>query len=316
VSPEGFTVSPSSRESVIDDEDVLRPTMSAEDHLESVSNDLEDSKAPEAENMELTVELDHSDGTKLTGVSSNEAALTRVREIERQLSKAAESVKASRDRLAALTVIANERKQIEDREDEKRVELRKWCIRVRSLVLVPSTMERAVSSQPSSDGSLSAPMLQILRDAATLGIGQLPVVAEVENAFKCNVWCCLVMTILARRPSFSEVDMVVSKCKSLKLPEEKSLRMLKSVLQRARFWHSEVKKTLAPRPGEIKPVNIDTMKGLVEAASDIPLSLPGISCVQDVIDDKGMRYCICEGPHYGSFMLFGKWSIKNLACCV
>jgi hypothetical protein len=64
-------------------------------------------------------------------------------------------------------------------------------------------MGLAVSSQPSSDGSLFAPMLQVLRDAAALCMEQLPVVAEVEKAFKGSAWCCRAMTILAKRPSFS-----------------------------------------------------------------------------------------------------------------
>jgi hypothetical protein len=260
-------------------------------------------KASEAESIVQAVEMDEAARPKAAEASCSNASLTRKREIETQLNQAAKSVKASGDRLAALTVIERERKRIEDREDEKRAQLRKWCIRVRSLVLVPSTMERAASSQPSLDGSLSAPMLQILRDAVTLGIDQLSVVAEVENASKCIAWCCLAMRTIAKRPSFTEVVFLVSKCAGLKLPEEKSLRMLKSMLQRARFWHSKVEKVLAPRPGETQPVNIDVMKGLMEGASDIPLSLPGETCLQNVIDDKGTRYCVCGGPHYGSFML-------------
>jgi hypothetical protein len=271
------------------------------DHFERT--DIVSEKAPEAENIVQAVEMDETACPKPAGVSSNEASLTREREIETKLNQAAKSVKASGDRLAALTVIASERKQIEDREDEKRAELLKWCIRIRSLVLVPSTMERAVSSRPSLDGSLSAPMLQVLRDAVTLGIEQLSVVAEVENAFKCIAWCCLAMNTLAKRPSFSEVGLLVSKCAGLKLPEEKSVRMMKSMLQRARFWHSKVEKVLAPRPAETKPVNVGVLKLLMEGASDIPLSLPGETCLQNVIDDNGTRYCICGGPHYGSFML-------------
>ena len=95
MSREGFPVSPSSRESVMSNEDVLRPTSSAEDHFESVNNESEDSKAPDADNMELAVESDHSDSSKPIGVSFNKAALTREQEIERQLSKIAESMKAS-----------------------------------------------------------------------------------------------------------------------------------------------------------------------------------------------------------------------------
>ena len=224
-------------------------------------------------------------------------------EIEAILNKAAESVRECGDRLAELTVRAREQNRIEDNEDKKWAELRAWCIRVRSLVLAPSTIELADSSMPSSDGSLSAPMLRLLREAVTLGIHQMHDVAEVENAFKCLAWCCHAMNILSRRPSLNEIESAVSQCANLRLPEEKPLRMMKSILQRARTWQSKVGKALAPRPGETKPVNVDTLKGLVSAASDIPLSLPEESCLSNVIDDQGSRYCICGGPHYGSFMV-------------
>ena len=224
-------------------------------------------------------------------------------EIEAELNKAAEAVKASGDRLAALMIIANERKQHEGGEDAKETELRRWCIRVRSLVLVPSTMERAAASLPTSDGSLPAPMSEVLKDAAILGIRELPVVTDVENAFKCIAWCCFAMPLLAKRPSLQEMNSIVAKGEDLKLPEEKPLRMMKSMVQRAKTWQSKVVKALAPRPHVTDPVSVDTLKGLVQAASDIPLSIPGESCVQNVLDDKGTRYCICGGPHFGSFML-------------
>jgi hypothetical protein len=60
--------------------------------------------------MGVAVESDHSDGSKPIAVSSNGAVLTREQEIERQFGKVAAAMKASRDRLAALTSIANERK--------------------------------------------------------------------------------------------------------------------------------------------------------------------------------------------------------------
>jgi hypothetical protein len=92
VSPEGFVVSPFAREGVIYDEDMFWPTTSVEHHFDSVNNnDSEDSKAPEAENIELQVEMERSDGNK-PGASSNEVALMREQEIRRQLNIGAESV--------------------------------------------------------------------------------------------------------------------------------------------------------------------------------------------------------------------------------
>ena len=76
--------------------------------LEGVHKESDDLKAPEAENMELAVKSDHSDSSKPIGVSSNEVALTREQEIERQLCKVTESMKASWDCLAIITVIMTE----------------------------------------------------------------------------------------------------------------------------------------------------------------------------------------------------------------
>ena len=219
------------------------------------------------------------------------------------MNKAARSVKASGDRLAALNAISNERKLQEDREDEKKAELLQWCIRVRSLVLVPSIMQRADASLPSSGGELSSPMVEVLNDATLLGIRDLPVVAEVENAFKCIAWCCYAMPLLARRPSLKEITSIISKGAALKLPEERPMRMMKSMASRAKTWQSKVVKALAFKPHMTDPVNVDTLKGLVQAATDIPLTIPGENCVQNVLEDKGTRYCVCGGPHFGSFML-------------
>ena len=71
MSREGFPVSPSSRESVMSNEDVLRPTLSAEDHFASVNNESDDSKAPDADNMELAVEADRSHSYKLPLLNRN-----------------------------------------------------------------------------------------------------------------------------------------------------------------------------------------------------------------------------------------------------
>lgn len=164
-------------------------------------------------------------------------------------------------------------------------------------------MERAAHSLPSSDGMLSAPMVQVLNDANVLGIRDLALVGDVENAFKCISWCCFAMPILAKRPSLQEVSTIVSKGAGLKLPEERPMRMIKSMAQRAKTWQNKAVKALAPKPNETEPVNVNALKSLVQLASDIPLSIPGENCVQNVIDDKGARYCICGGPHFGSFML-------------
>lgn len=164
-------------------------------------------------------------------------------------------------------------------------------------------MERAADSLPSSDGLLSAPMQQVLHEATVLGIQNLPIVSEVENSFKCIAWCCFAMPLLAKRPSLQEVNSIVARSVGLNLPEDRPRRMIKTMAQRARTWQNKAVKALAPKINTSTPVDVASLKSLVRAASDIPLSIPGENCVQNVIDDKGTRYCICGGPHFGSFML-------------
>lgn len=223
--------------------------------------------------------------------------------VQAQVEKAKAALKHCHSRLEVLSRRALVRKSFEKKEDEKSESLRRWCLGVCSSVLIPTLAEQGLKSRPSLDGLMSAPMLSTIKESEALGISGLPDVASVVNGFGCISWSFRAMSFLARKPTVAEAKSLVLQSSSLELPDEKSVRMMKSMVQRANVWQLKASRTLAPKPGESKPCCVDTLKELVSAAGTIPLVLPGKTRLVSAIDDNGTRYCVCGGPNDGEFML-------------
>jgi hypothetical protein len=224
-------------------------------------------------------------------------------ELESKLQKAGDEISKCESRLSSLVEVAAERVKQNDVEDSNMIGLRTWCIRVRSLVLVPSSDELARRSRPNTDGSLSGPMISLIDEAEKFGLKGFEDVSVIVNSFKCFSWSNRAMLILARQPSIPEIEFLVHEASSIDLPDEKAVRMLKVMANRAVSWQSKVSKLLAPVPGEKRPFNVDALKDLASAGEDIPLCLPFSSRILTVIEDKGARHCLCGGPSDGRFML-------------
>jgi hypothetical protein len=226
--------------------------------------------------------------------------------VESKLRTQRNALQLATERLASLSVKAAERKQLEMTEMNSKDSLRKWCLKVRSLVMVPSNKEQAHVARPLGNGSLSGAMSMVIGDAQKLGIEHFADVDVVVNAFKCMAWSLFALAILRRKPNVAEMSKVVSLASALKLPEEKGLRTMKSMLQRAFQGHIRVQKALAPKPGltrPYKPLSMEMLKELASDVEEIPLEIPEAAQLQIVILDKGARHCICAGPSDGSFML-------------
>jgi len=188
-------------------------------------------------------------------------------------------------------------------EDSRRPLLRKWCLRVRSLVLFPRSEDAVKESCPLDDGSLSVAMQGLIEEAQKLGISCVADVQSIINCFCCMSWCIRATSILARKPTMSEFEHLVSRARTLKFSEEKSLRTIKAIFNRARTWQSKVLKALAPVPGETKAFNLDILKELEVTADELPLHLKEESLLRGAIEEKGARHCICGGPSDARFML-------------
>lgn len=224
-------------------------------------------------------------------------------EAQAKIEKAHDAIRQCNERLARLSEKSEERKAILCSEDSKAPLLRNWCLRVRSLVLVPRSDEGAEACRPMQDGSLAHPMLNLMDEAREASIASVGDVEAMNNAFRCMAWCLLATRILSRKPTMTEMQLLVTKAKGLKLTEEKALRMIKAILLRAKAWQGKVLKALAPCPGETKAFSVDSLKELQTIADEIPLILKEEALLSGVVEDGGARHCVCKGPTDARFML-------------
>ena len=213
------------------------------------------------------------------------------------------AIKECEDRLRLLADKGAERLSTELEEDRLHSQLKSWCIRVRARVLVPTAKASADESVPSADGSMSAPMIKLFRDAEMLGIAKLPDVHNVANHFKAIGWSCLASKVLMKRPSAKAMQDLLTRCSSINLPEEKATRMMKAMVQKTNQWQSKVRKVLSPKPGEKRPFNLALVNQLKRSAIELPLHPPELFLLTNTTEDKGTRHCVCGGPNDGSFMM-------------
>ena len=228
-----------------------------------------------------------------------------------QMEKVRLAINMGHERLKRLSRQAQERNDLERVEDSCQDVMFRWCVRIRSIILVPSSMALAEISCPSIEGNLSTAMLNSFLEAEQLGISEIPDVHVIVNSFRCLAWCSLAMQTLARKPSLADVSRVVAQCSSLSLPDEKAVRMLKAMVQRSLQWQLRARKVLATSIGETKPLSIEALRTLQDAESDVPLDVPEMQCLAYSILDKGKRHCLCGGLNDGTFMLgcdkCGRW---------
>ena len=198
-----------------------------------------------------------------------------------------------------------DRKNLEAREDALALNLKKWCATVKQEVFSPVTREKAELSRPRSDGSTSAPMDRAKTCAETFGISNLPDIDAVLNSFKIFSWCLHSLGILMRKPRVDEIRSLLAHSDSgyFKLPEAKCVRMLRSTSSRAQIWQSKAKKALMPVPNEKKPYDLATLRELLLAAKQIPLTMPEETRLWSTIEDGGNRHCICGGENSAAVIL-------------
>ncbi|GKY97092.1 hypothetical protein MPSEU_000667700 [Mayamaea pseudoterrestris] len=274
--------------------------------VESIEGGLQTTEAPAQSPVDAfatgPVQLGSSADKSSTNKTSSEELYKSKEECEARLEKIAESLEAIMKRLAEVTVQANLRRNEQELEDASTLALKKWFLDVLALALIPSTSILADKSRPEG-GSITETMQTLIQDAARDGLARFKDVQDTINSFKCMAWCVGASSIIARRPSDSELVALVRLGQNIIFNDDKAFRALKSILARVRSWDAKVKKALTPIPGDVRPFNLASLKDLAEMADDIPLTLPLQSRLATIIDDNGSRHCLCGGPSDGRFML-------------
>lgn len=190
-----------------------------------------------------------------------------------------------------------ERKNLEAKEDALAPYLKMWCNMAKKDVFAPSTRDKAELSRPLKNLSNSAPMAKAVEYAQTLGIANFPDVDAVINSFKIFSWCLQLLEVLMRKPKVEEIRSLLSQSDSgqFKLPEAKCVRMLRSITSRAQIWQSKAKKALMPIAGEMNPYDVVALRKILDAAKEIPFTMPEETQLWNTIEDLGTRHCICGG---------------------
>lgn len=238
--------------------------------------------------------------------STSENFVAEKEKVECRLKAIEEELVSCQCRLAKLAEDLSAQKNLYRKEDESAKLFEKWSIRLRSLVLAPATEESALASRPGQNGDMSVALENVSAEASRLGLNSFDEVISTHDALARMEWAFRALRILSRRPTIEEMVSLINHGKNLKVLDDKALRVMRFIRktrERAETWQEKVAKALAPLPGETRNYDVNTLRELLRAADDIPLHLPFESRLSTVIEDKGVRHCICGGPSDGRFML-------------
>jgi hypothetical protein len=208
-------------------------------------------------------------------------------DIASNLKRAKTALKQAKERVDLVSIQSKERKVLESREDELRSSLRRWFLRVRSLVLLPSQESLAEAARPKFGKMVSPPMADVMKDARRLGIYDLPDVHTMINCFKCLSWSLSTLAIICRKPTVSEISSLVALVSGFKLPDEKALKTLKFMLSRATQVQAKIQKAMMSKAGETKLANAPFLMELDGSSDELPLEIPERLILKAAIDDHG-----------------------------
>ena len=225
-------------------------------------------------------------------------------EILSKLDKVTTVLQQSKRRLDKISTQSQERILIETEEDKHSNTLRNWCLKIRSEVLVPSGEAQSEITRPLAGGTMPPIMNQVIAEAQYLGISDLPDVKKMIDCFNSTCWSFSAMGILRQKPSISQVSHLISEASKFKLPDEKAVRTMKFMANRASQWQLKIHKALSPKAGETKPINVSILQELECGIRESPLIVPEEQILRIVIEDNGIRYCTCGGPYDGKLMLY------------
>ena len=235
---------------------------------------LRDLKAEEIRHFSLTSNLQQTSAENQTSSPLS----PKITEANGNIVRATTALEQCNRRLEELAALTKERKSIQEKEDAMKFSFRYWCLQIRSKVLTPDSVALAERSQPTpsldcqtATELLSNPMSEIMALASNYGLNEFPDSAIVQNSFECISWCHLALSILKKRPQYEEINALVELSGQVKLPEVKSLGMMRSMLSRTAAWQTKVTKALGPNEGDKKQYNMTVLNELRVGLNGIPL---------------------------------------------
>eukprot|EP00977_Amphora_coffeiformis_P002794 scaffold528_cov165-Amphora_coffeaeformis.AAC.6 len=258
-----------------------------------------DSTQPTIEPTEQSLTVENGEEAVVSDMNSLDSQRN---DLVAEMDNTTKAIGLCHERLKALEVAAGERTSREELENAQAAKLQRWCMFLRN-VIAPKTKEESDLTRPGKDGQLSEAMETVMVEAEKLGVTSCLDVSTVENSFKCMCWSSRAMEVLRRQPSCVAIEALVAQGQKCKLPEDKPLKALRAMLQRASAWNVRFRKALTPVPGSTECFDVAELNELSKSAERVPLILPYEHRLENVIEDEGCRYCLCGGPSDGRFMV-------------
>ena len=226
------------------------------------------------------------------GLTTDE--IEKLAQIKCNVLKATSSLDHCNRRVEELSKVSFFRKVIQEEEDQLLSAFRYWVVLLRTRVIAPETMLLANESRPSDLGSLSnpedllsTPMNDILELAKKLGISKFPDVELVKNSFQCVAWCLYAFSVLQKKPKFEDVKCLVRLGGNIKLPEVKSLGMVRSMISRTTPWQVKVNKALSSISGTTQRLDSGSLKELLAGVHSIPIITEEERKLYDALEEGG-----------------------------
>ena len=227
------------------------------EELESNVSQLEKLKSEETQHMNGASDTSQaitSEAGKMQNLNSTSSIPTsqnlnnsyfshRITEVKENIAKATTALEQCNRRMEELSALGKKRKATLEKEDSLKDSFRYWCLLLRTKILTPESIEEAEKSRPrpslqckTGTELLSPPMREVLESAAKYGIDNLPDVVAAKNLLECISWCHFAFSVFMRKPKIEEIKALVDLSSVIKLPEVKSIGMMRSMISRTSPW--------------------------------------------------------------------------------
>ena len=236
------------------------------------------------------------------GLTSEE--IEKLAKIKYNVLKTISSLEQCDRRIEELSKLSFLKKVTQGEEDQLISAFRYWVVSLRTQVVAPEKMCLANESRPNfaeplsnARDMLSTPMKEILELAKKLGISKFPDIELVQNSFQCVSWCLYAFSLLQKKPKHEDLKCLVRLGANIKLPEVKSLGMIKSMISRTAPWRVKVNKALSATSGTKQSLDSSSLKGLLVGAHSIPITTEEEGKLYDALEERGI--CVDRNSHEG-----------------
>ncbi len=127
----------------------------------------------------------------------------------------------------------------------------------------------------------------------------------VLQCLRTVLWATMAQWVFRGRPYVSTVMMLVEQASCLSIVDEELSSSLDSMAKRCLEWRNEARQSLQPPPPtqRDRPVELKKLKKLSASGQLLPFMMKEGHMIMTVLEDEGVRYCICRAANDGGFMI-------------